>query len=260
MTMKKKILWMLCFMYIVSSLQAQIGVNTNYPRGVFHIDAGGDNPQDLTTALTATQAANDVYIDSSTGNMGIGTVNPNAKLHIVAPSGTNGFILKDGSEGDRKVLTCQDNTGLASWQLGTQVTQVLGDDPTGIKVYFYGGGTPAQPIYKGKSITIPKGIWILRYNLTWSLNIAPAGTLYIDAFLSTSSTSMNVVPGSWTIKPLSAGQRYSSSQISIIREVTAVSETLYLWAYYNGTDLGVGGEITAYNPAPQSNVLEAIKW
>lgn len=256
MTMRRIYLLALCLL-LISSVFAQVGINTNYPRGILHIDAAGDNPNDLTTPLTAGQAANDIYVEQNTGNVGIGTVSPKAKLHIVASSGTNGFILKDGSEDSKKILTCQNATGLASWQLGTQVTQVLGDDPTGITLALDNFDTPQ---YKNKSITIPKGIWIIRYNLTWQFSTPPTGIVYVNAFLSTSSTAMNVVPGSWTIKALASGQSYSSSQISIIREVTAASETLYLWSFYNGTPLPAGGTITAYNPAPQSNILEAIKW
>ena len=57
--------------------------------------------------------------DASVG-VGIGTNSPNAKLHIVSSTASNGFQLQDGNQGAGKVLT-SDANGKATWKS-------LGDD------------------------------------------------------------------------------------------------------------------------------------
>jgi hypothetical protein len=58
---------------------------------------------------------NSLALDSTTGNVGIGTNDPATKLHLA--SGTTGTALRivDGSQGTNKVLT-SDSNGNASWQ------------------------------------------------------------------------------------------------------------------------------------------------
>ena len=57
---------------------------------------------------------------SSSTNVGIGTSSPNAKLHIVSSTASNGFQLQDGNQSLGKVLT-SDANGKATWKN-------LGDD------------------------------------------------------------------------------------------------------------------------------------
>lgn len=52
--------------------------------------------------------------DASVG-VGIGTNSPNAKLHIVSSTASNGFQLQDGNQGAGKVLT-SDADGKATWK------------------------------------------------------------------------------------------------------------------------------------------------
>ncbi len=90
---------------------AQVGVDTAYPKGNFHLDGKKDNPKDATTVLNAGQEANDVIIKSN--NFGTGTVNPTNRLDINNGT-TNGAIkIIDGTEGDGKVLM-SDADGLAT--------------------------------------------------------------------------------------------------------------------------------------------------
>lgn len=56
---------------------AQIGINTKKPSGIFHIDGKTDN----SSPITANQANND-FIVTTEGNVGIGTINPTAKLSL----------------------------------------------------------------------------------------------------------------------------------------------------------------------------------
>ncbi len=80
--MNKKILFIL-FVYLLgyAKFNAQIGVNTSNPQGIFHIDGAKDNA--ITGVPTIGQQSNDVTVSSS-GNVGIGTVTPSAKLEVIS--------------------------------------------------------------------------------------------------------------------------------------------------------------------------------
>ncbi|MEY8760433.1 hypothetical protein [Chryseobacterium tongliaoense] len=73
----KKILFIT--MGFTSILNAQVGISTSNPQGIFHVDAGKDN--NLSGAPTASQQLND-FVVTSAGNVGVGTTAPNAKVEI----------------------------------------------------------------------------------------------------------------------------------------------------------------------------------
>lgn len=93
-------------------LQAQVGINTTKPIGVFHIDAAGDNANSATP--TAVQLLNDVIISSS-GQMGIGTL-PTTKLHIKSNVSNKGLRIETPDVQDGAVLT-SDSNGQAYWDM-----------------------------------------------------------------------------------------------------------------------------------------------
>ena len=72
----------------------------------------------------ASTSQNDAIVlgdaSSSSTNVGVGTSSPNAKLHIVSSTASNGFQLQDGNQSLGKVLT-SDANGKATWKN-------LGDD------------------------------------------------------------------------------------------------------------------------------------
>jgi hypothetical protein len=78
---------------------AQVGINTENPQGVFHIDAGGDNEQ--TGSPLPEQQLNDVVVDNL-GKMGIGTAFPTHRLHVVVDpaSGLDPVNIGGLAEGD----------------------------------------------------------------------------------------------------------------------------------------------------------------
>jgi hypothetical protein len=101
-----------------TQLLAQVvGINTDTPRHLFHID-GKMN----TTSSTADgdEAAADDIVITSLGRVGVGILNPTTKLHVDSRSKTNptvpvsGFRLQDGSEAPNHVLT-SDADGFARW-------------------------------------------------------------------------------------------------------------------------------------------------
>lgn len=102
--MKKKFL-LLMGLFAIGLVQAQVGINTSDPQGVFHLDG-----QNNTNATVNT--IDDVVV-TATGNVGIGAVAPQKRLEII--STTPGAIrIADTSQADRKVLTSS-STGAASW-------------------------------------------------------------------------------------------------------------------------------------------------
>lgn len=66
---------------------SQTGVDTNNPQGTLHVDGAGDNA--TTGTPTTAEAAND-FIVTDTGDVGVGTITPQAKLDV------NGTLLSNG--------------------------------------------------------------------------------------------------------------------------------------------------------------------
>lgn len=76
-----------CILFSIFS-NAQVGINTTNPQGVFNIDAAKDNPTSGTP--TSIQALNDITVNTA-GNFGIGTNSPQRKLHVNASSSSVRF-------------------------------------------------------------------------------------------------------------------------------------------------------------------------
>jgi hypothetical protein len=85
--MKKSILLGLVSLSI--QLFAQIGAGTPNPQGTFHIDGAQDNP--VTGVPSVAQQTNDFTVTSS-GNVGIGTVAPNASAALEINTVNKGFL------------------------------------------------------------------------------------------------------------------------------------------------------------------------
>lgn len=93
-------------------IQSQVGINTKELKGVFHIDAAGDNVDSANP--TVAQLINDVVISSS-GEVGIGTI-PNTNLHIKSPSAGKGLRIETPDAQEGAVLT-SDANGQAYWDV-----------------------------------------------------------------------------------------------------------------------------------------------
>lgn len=103
----KKIICLICLLYGLSA-QAQtpteaVGINTENPQGVLHIDGGA----------TASQPSDDVIIDAN-GRLGAGVTVPAAKVDLSAAVVGGALRIADGTEGVGKILT-SDANGAASW-------------------------------------------------------------------------------------------------------------------------------------------------
>jgi hypothetical protein len=94
---------LLCGLSAAAQTPAEaVGINTENPRGVLHID-GGTFPNPLQEEVGAAQAADDVVIDAS-GRIGIGVAAPEAKADIRAGEPKGAIRIADGTEGEGKVL------------------------------------------------------------------------------------------------------------------------------------------------------------
>lgn len=86
----------------------QIGINTENPLAIFHVDGAMDN----LASPTAAQILNDVVVTSA-GDIGVGTLTPSVRLEIV--KGTSSPLrIVDGSTMTAKVLE-SDANGIAGW-------------------------------------------------------------------------------------------------------------------------------------------------
>ena len=112
--MKKK-LQILAIILLGITANAQVGINTENPQQVFHIDGQKDNPTN--EAPNATQQVND-FVVTENGNVGIGTTNPNGKLHIngnmilgdaESTSGSTNVstVVRDNATGELKVAVSE---------------------------------------------------------------------------------------------------------------------------------------------------------
>ena len=89
-----------------SSLSAQVGINTENPQGMLHVDARGDTDSSLNVS--------DDVVFTPDGRIGVGTLNPQARLHIVSSTPGAAIRIADGSQGWGKILT-SDTVGVAKW-------------------------------------------------------------------------------------------------------------------------------------------------
>lgn len=96
-------IYIICQITIVS---AQIGVNTDSPQRIFHLDGKSDTSGNI-------NISDDVVINDN-GNVGVGALDPTARLHIQTTSDV-ALRLQDGTQGARKMLYSKDANGNLSW-------------------------------------------------------------------------------------------------------------------------------------------------
>ncbi|WP_045495551.1 hypothetical protein [Chryseobacterium sp. StRB126] len=73
-----KVLLMAILYLNISFTFAQIGIGTENPQGILHVDGAKDNV--TTGSPTDTQVINDIVINKTTAFIGVGTLNPQVKL------------------------------------------------------------------------------------------------------------------------------------------------------------------------------------
>ena len=227
---------------LLTAAQAQtgiIGINTNNPQGVLHIDGASttETTNPASGIVSAAQAADDVVVDAS-GRLGVGLLAPETKLDIL-PSSTPGSILRiaDGTEGAGKYLFSDDNgtgvwalTAVGSWYAALYDSPMLGDrgETLGVRTFTgytgslislaSGGGNPNA---SAGTITIPAtGKYRISISIYWETTrgvpFKPTGVLRLNRSGSVSDlwtffswagaySDANVLPTFITIRNLNAG-------------------------------------------------------
>jgi hypothetical protein len=116
----KHLILSLCLLCGLAVARAQtppgiIGINTENPQGVLHID-GASTPATTNPSagpVSAVQASDDVMIDAS-GRIGIGLQAPGAKVDMLSPTPGGALRIQDGTQGEGKFLF-SDANGVGSW-------------------------------------------------------------------------------------------------------------------------------------------------
>lgn len=174
----------------IFSQDKNVGIDTNNPKSLLHVDGGKDNPKIATEIPSATQIANDVLVTKE-GNIGIGVLTPTTKLDIY--STTEGALkLVDGTQGANKVLM-SDANGIATWQtLNSLKAVVTGVFPsTGTQVQ--GDGTLnsfGAVKYSQTYIDLTPGNWLVNIGVTVRSKQDILNRFWMHGYLSTSTTSV----------------------------------------------------------------------
>ncbi|MGL5274526.1 hypothetical protein SAMN04488018_11259 [Myroides marinus] len=172
---KVAVLVILCFYSILGF--GQISVNTSLPMHPLHVDGKGNNPKDK--APSAIEAQDD-FVVTKEGNVGIGVLNPTVRLDI------NGGSLKVVSTGNDagKVLT-SNGDGIAEIKsLPSVLPAVIGKfNPGGVNSTTT---NPEGSIFTNATITLKKGKWIVNWGLTLSVRTNP---IWLTSYLSTATTT-----------------------------------------------------------------------
>lgn len=163
-------------------INAQIGVNTETPRGVFHVDAKGNTVNDTPSMVL------DDIVFTKEGKLGIGTIDPQAKLHIVT-GGTSsapiiGLRLVDGNEKEGKILF-SDSEGNAHWD-DLKVESV---PEANVSIDYIDISSTEKDYYKTFSyIDLPPGRWLVELTGFWFPNALYKGDfsdrVWVTAFLT----------------------------------------------------------------------------
>lgn len=153
-----------CFSCVIEA-KAQIGVYTENPKYLFHLDAKANNPS--SGAVSAALMSDDFMIDGN-GNVGVG-VSPTTKLDI------NGALFLSGTGLKADMRLVSDAQGNASWK---EINDMLKPIESILKGLLYGnadGLVDPNVEDRTRSLTVPK-VWT---NLT--------------------RTSIKVTPGIWLV-------------------------------------------------------------
>lgn len=250
--MKKNILFILIFTSLSLSY-AQVGVNTENPKGILHIDGASTSATtNPTVGVVSDIQASDDFIITAEGNLGLGTITPSTKLEIhtrgTALTPIKGFTLKDGNEAAGKVLT-SDIDGKATWMApGFSEFQTISGHITPPLSYTIGGSI----IDTGYSLTFPSaGTYLVTIGLSVvdSNGFSPSKSYIIQLMPTNTTTDWNSPTnryiGSYEAYAIQAGTDHRG-RIYFSQALTIPSGklTAYLIFAHNGAT--IPGTITLY--------------
>lgn len=241
------------FSYILFSLlviagYSQVGINTIEPQGILHIDAGTKN-----------DTSDDIVVSLS-GNLGIGTTSPTAKIQIKT-NGTSsipvqGFKLIDGTQGAGKLLI-SDADGVAKWGNLIGSAAVLGEVGVTNTTFLSNIANSGYIAYSGMYITLNKGDYFINVSnwvklgeeifidtnpatsRSFRMYLSTSATIFTPLVLNLGATSANAsalksnnyfyYPRLFSFLSFSTGDYYGSGSIPV--RVTADNTTIYVWGW-----------------------------
>ncbi|MGM5631319.1 hypothetical protein O2K51_10495 [Apibacter raozihei] len=219
---KKLAMFFLSCMFTGFTLAQGVGINTDNPKGILHVDGAGDNKS---ATPTATELANDVVIGSD-GKMAIGQLPDATNTSILQVNGSisvNANIAESPKDGVTYVLASTDGSLNAKWlqnvALSPTVIGVLGTDgsdsttvpPDGVAKDGYAGAFLGFDVgsWTGAWIKLPPGSWIIQSSILLYTAAAPSSAQSVWARLSWSSSKD---AGRWDSTDVIAG-RYVSGVV-----------------------------------------------
>ncbi|NDW09610.1 hypothetical protein [Dysgonomonas sp. 520] len=207
--MRLKLVLIIAILSSYLSVEAQVGIKTENPLGVFHID-----PLENTSVGGASGTSDDVIVLNN-GRVGLG-ISPTANLHV-----NGGFRLVDGTEGANKMLVSDANGG-ASWQYKTLGQRV---GPISLAPMLSNHDIVGSTFrYTGASITLPPGNWQVNLNATYLNENTTSVALWWDLCPSATTHSYFGRALSYTAPPS------SHAPVSAVYFVShTVTTTYYLW-------------------------------
>lgn len=197
--MKKK-LFFLALSGMSCVLYSQVGIETNNPQGSFHVDGAKDNA--TSGAPTTAQQDND-FIVTATGNTGIGTTSPTAKLHLNNP--TQGAIrITDGSQADGRILT-SDANGLGTWKAPAFSSSIEGTWLINNRSASTNNSVPVGTFTSIAKLTLPSaGTYLVFLNADFGMvnGIVPGSLQYLVTKGPVTNAAnlagaIGAIPGTW---------------------------------------------------------------
>lgn len=264
-TMKQqyKIIFLsMSLLFVNIYLKAQIGINTESPRGIFHVDPKSNTPASGIPA--AGLVVDDILVDGE-GNMGIGTIFPQAKMHIVTGgTSTNpktGFRMDDGNQLNLRVLL-SNTDGAGRWADAPSVPSAIATK-VGVNI----PSTAANYYNTNSYIDLPPGRWLvtsttLLYSGASSITIEDKQ--WVHAFFTESSAASGVaispdVEGSQRMAGLITKSTYSILNGNcVINNKTSTTKKYYFAVGAFGQVGTNQGNVTYSNVAGTANNENSI--
>lgn len=222
----KKLFLLLTGLFLIGLLQAQVGINTKNPFGVFHIDAEANTGGTLTSP---TNDSDDVVVNAN-GNLGIGTANPTASLDL-----RGALRINDGTQGSGNIFTT-DGTGLGYWDSEFKFKILSGAISNGILLGVGWSVISAQPI------TITAGKWLLSARVVTKNSQESSYYTWLQIYDKTAKVAVNAAGG----RPSYDSSLYCVVQTAGVVEV-AVGQTREIEVHaqnhsvFASTSGGIGG-------------------
>lgn len=218
---KHKILILpLCF--FINIFNAQIGIGTNNPQGIFHVDGAKDNP--ASGVPTSTQISNDIIINKATGFIGAGVLNPQVQLDIRSTANENSLGI-----GTTSMLASAAGAGAVRYDVN--------NTPVGAKIEVSDG-----VVWHKAYVAPQKAVIVVRKISSQSIPTASATTIINWSEVRDMSNSFN--PG--------------SGEFTAPRNGTY---TFLLTFNFNGTVINDGSRVESqfYNPVTNTVLASVYK-